>query len=793
MSQLPIYTKVNLLSDVHVYTFLLALFSLGIGIGSILCNVLLKGEISSKFVPITIILMTFCIIDIVLGSNTTSVVTTTTQLGSLSEFLSTFSGIRLTIDFLLLSMLGGLYVVPLQAIIQTASDIKSRSQTIAANNVINSLFMVLGSVASTLILVIGFGIEHVFIVLAVANIFVAIYTCKLLPDHLLRAIFKTVLQFIYHVEIQGLENYKKLGKRSVIIANHVSFLDPILIAIFLPDKPLFAVNTFIAQNRFFKPFLRAVKTYPIDPTNSMAIKSLVEQVRSGNKLVIFPEGRITTTGSLMKIYSGSGIIADKTGADILPICIEGAEYSLFSRFAKRIKKIPNAKIVLKILPPVRLKVADSVTGHKRRQALTDEIYKIMLAMKYGAENINRDLFENLINSARRYGFRHKIVDDMKKKPWSYRKLIFKSFALGRVLEMFAGDARYVGIMLPNTKICLLTLLGLIAHKKVPVMLNCTTGVNNLLQACLACQVETIFTSRGFIGQEQLEAFEDALLGAGKRIFYLEDLQHEISPLDKIVATCKAFFPDSCYLPAKPDEPAVVLLTSGASGQSKCVVLSHKNIISNINQIICSVDTSTNDLVLNTLPIFNSFGLTGGTLLPLYFGIKIFLYPSPQHYRIIPELAYDINATILFGMDTLLAGYAEIAHPYDFYSLRFVFATAEKLQDETRKLWVEKFGVRIFEGYGTAETSSIVALNTPLYNRKGTVGQLITGIQYRLEKVPGITDGFRLFIKGPNVMLGYLEATNPGVIEPPQDNWYDTGDVVSIDDDGFVTIKGRATA
>jgi len=196
-------------------------------------------------------------------------------------------------------------------------------------------------------------------------------------------------------------------------------------------------------------------------------------------------------------------------------------------------------------------------------------------------------------------------------------------------------------------------------------------------------------------------------------------------------------------------------------------------------------------VFNVLPLFHSFGLTCGTLLPLLSGIKVFLYPSPLHYRIIPELIYDTNATLMFGTDTFLSGYARFANPYDFYSIRYVFTGAEKLKDETRTAYSERFGVRVFEGYGATETAPVLAMNSPMHNQRGAVGKLVPGLQKRLEPMPGITEGGKLVVKGPNVMVGYLRAEDPGKIHPPEDGWYDTGDIVTLDDQGYVFIQGRA--
>jgi acyl-[acyl-carrier-protein]-phospholipid O-acyltransferase/long-chain-fatty-acid--[acyl-carrier-protein] ligase len=236
---------------------------------------------------------------------------------------------------------------------------------------------------------------------------------------------------------------------------------------------------------------------------------------------------------------------------------------------------------------------------------------------------------------------------------------------------------------------------------------------------------------------------------------------------------------------------VILFTSGSEGNPKGVALSHNNLLSNIIQLASRVDFNQSDIVFNCLPMFHSFGLTGGTLLPVLSGVKTFLYPSPLHYRIVPELVYATNATIMFGTDTFLSGYGRMANNYDFYRMRYIFAGAEKIKDTTRQLYMERFGVRIFEGYGTTETSPVIAVNSPLYNKPGTVGRILSGITAKLEKVDGVDIGGRLMVKGSNVMLGYYKDDLPGILQPPEEGWHDTGDIVTIDEDGFIKIQGRA--
>jgi acyl-[acyl-carrier-protein]-phospholipid O-acyltransferase / long-chain-fatty-acid--[acyl-carrier-protein] ligase len=323
--------------------------------------------------------------------------------------------------------------------------------------------------------------------------------------------------------------------------------------------------------------------------------------------------------------------------------------------------------------------------------------------------------------------------------------------------------------------------------RVPAMLNFSAGPVSVLSAMKAAQIKTVLTSRAFIEKGKLDKLM-AAIGSAANVVYLEDVRGSIGIGDKIAGLFAGTKP---RVARKADDPAVVLFTSGSEGTPKGVVLSHRNILANAAQSLARVDANANDKVFNVLPVFHSFGLTGGTIMPLLAGIPIFMYPSPLHYRIVPELIYQTGATILFGTDTFLAGYARSAHAYDFRTLRLVVAGAEAVKDRTRQNYMERYGIRVLEGYGVTETAPVLAMNTPMANRPGTVGRLSPLMEYRIDPVPGIEEGGRLSVRGPNVMLGYLRAENPGVLEPVMDGWYDTGDIVTIDSAGFIAIKGRA--
>jgi acyl-[acyl-carrier-protein]-phospholipid O-acyltransferase/long-chain-fatty-acid--[acyl-carrier-protein] ligase len=359
--------------------------------------------------------------------------------------------------------------------------------------------------------------------------------------------------------------------------------------------------------------------------------------------------------------------------------------------------------------------------------------------------------------------------------------------LGRRLASLAEPGETVGVLLPNSVGVAVTFFALQSIGRVPAMLNFGTGAANVLSACRTAKVATVLTSRAFIEKGRLDKLVEAL-AKEVRIVHLEDVRAGLGAMDKLRGLLAG---SRAQAERRPDDPAVILFTSGSEGTPKGVALSHRNILANAAQALSRIGVNGEDRLFNVLPVFHSFGLTGGLILPLVAGVPVYMYPSPLHYRIVPELVYQTNATVMFGTDTFLAGYARSAHPYDFHSLRLVFAGAEPVKDTTRRLYMERFGVRILEGYGVTETSPVLAINTPMANLAGSVGRLSPLMEKRLDPVEGVEGGKRLFVRGPNVMLGYLHAEAPGVIAPPQDGWHDTGDIVDVDEKGFIAIKGRA--
>ncbi|MFT5133647.1 MAG: acyl-[acyl-carrier-protein]-phospholipid O-acyltransferase, partial [Gammaproteobacteria bacterium] len=602
---------------------------------------------------------------------------------------------------------------------------------------------------------------------------------------LAKFLLRCLLRLLYGVKVTGMEHYHETGERALIVANHTSLLDGLLLYAWLPETPTFAINTRVAENAGFKPLLKFVDLFIMDPSNPLSIKSMIKFIREDNKAVIFPEGRITVTGSLMKIYEGPALIADKADAKILPIAIEGCQYTPFSYMKGQLNIVWFPRISITVLPPEKVTIDKNIQGHARRKAAALMLHQLMYKLVYTTYDYHKTIFSAVLEAADKHGFKQLVLEDYNREPLNYRQLITRTFILAREINKDTLARERVGLLLPNVSSTIVCYLALQFLGRVPAMLNYSSGIQVLLSACETANIKTVYTSRQFIENAALTELAEEL-EKHVDVHYLEDMRTRISAFAKLTGLARSYYPELHYhhqlksKDRKPDYPATILFTSGSEGMPKGVVLSHSNMLSNYAQSKCYIDFGPADVMFNCLPLFHSFGLNVGCLMPLLAGSKTFLYLTPLHYRIIPELTYEIGATIFFAPNTFLKGYAHHAHPYDFHSLRYAFSGAEKLRDDTQKLWMEKFGIRILQGYGVTETSPVIAANTPIANKTGTVGFIIPGMEYHIEEVDGIAYGGRLLVKGPNVMLGYLIHGSDGEIKPPVascgEGWHDTGDI-----------------
>ena len=613
----------------------------------------------------------------------------------------------------------------------------------------------------------------------------------------LRWIVRAVVKQLFRVQVLGLDNFARASDRALVVANHVSQLDALFLYLFLPQPLTFALDPDTLKHRWMRLLLPFIDWLEMDPLTPHALKGVVKVLKRGHRIVIFPEGRVTATGSLMKVYEGPAMMADNAGAMVLPIGIEGLQYSRISllKGLVRVRWFPSVKIVC--LEPRSISVASTYQGRERRAKAAAAMLHIMREIAYENAYQPITLYQSIIDAMQRHGPNRLVIEDSTGAKLTYRQLVLRADILGQFIAADTEPQDCVGIMLPSTAASIVMLTAVQSRARRAAMLNFTAGPRGLIIACETANVTVIYTSRRFVQEADLEAATTALENLTK-VVYLEDLREQVSIGTKLRALLTAYAPNITYRLrhgiGSPHDDCVVLFTSGSEGIPKGVVLTHSNVIANRAQVQALLALTHDDVVLNVLPMFHAFGLLGGVLVPLLDGAKIYCYPSPLHYRVIPELSYQLGATCLFGTNTFLAGYAKHGHPYDFHKMRFVIAGAEKLTAETRQLWAEKYGIRIFEGYGATEASPVVAVNTPMGSKPDSVGQLLAKMEYYLEPVEGIPTGGRLIVRGPNIMRGYLFHGGDGDYYPPStaygQGWYDTGDIVTVDDDEYVSIVGR---
>lgn len=769
-------------------TFALLLFCVGIALGSLLTAQLTGRRVSLIPAVLGTGLLGLCLVDLWL---TTHGARDEPQLAH-----------HVFIDLFLISAAGGLLAVPTFAAIQAWARPDHRARAVAGANVISAAAMAVGALLASILLWLGFGVPLIFGLLGLGCLIVTVAMLRTMPLRPLPDLLWMLFRIAFRIELRGEEHLAEDSPGAIIAVAHTSWLDAAVVLAVLNAPPVFVIDPALLRRPWIGLARRIVPRFAarfidvilLGPEQSMNTRRIIRSLRQGRTIVIFPEGRLPISGGRMRAHESAALIAARSGAKILPLHIAGLDAAPLSRVARaQVRRRWFPKLRVTALAARSLGAEAGPASREARMQAAARLHGVMSDLTWQATMHEQTILEAVAAAARLHGWKRIACEDPVSGALTYRKLLIGAAVLGRALAPLSQPGEAVGVLMPNANATFALLLGLLSSRRVPTMLNFTAGAANLLHACGAARVRTILTSRAFIlkgGFEPLIAGLEAADPAFRpRIIYLEDIRKEIGLAAKLRGLAQGARP--LLGGARPEDTAAIVFTSGSEGTPKGVAISHLGLLANITQTAAVIDYGRADRIFNVLPIFHSFGLMAGFTLPLAHGVPVFSYPSPLHYKTIPDLVRKSSATVLLGTDTFLAGYARNAEAGDFRSLRFCVAGAEPVKPATRKLYAEKFGTRVLEGYGVTETGPVLALNTTMLNRFGTVGQLLPGIEARLQPVPGIAEGGRLIVRGPNVMRGYLRADKPGEIQPPPEGWHDTGDIVAIDNDGFLRIIGRA--
>jgi acyl-[acyl-carrier-protein]-phospholipid O-acyltransferase/long-chain-fatty-acid--[acyl-carrier-protein] ligase len=604
-------------------------------------------------------------------------------------------------------------------------------------------------------------------------------------DFVVRTFLRFLLRVLYRFRAFNEEVLTTAGP-VLLVPNHVSWLDWLFLGVCLDEDWKFVTSSVTAQLSWFHRWVMANRlTFPIDTNSPYAVKRMAEFLQSGGRLVLFAEGRITLTGSLMKIFDGTGFLLFKTHAKVITAYLRGANRVPWVRHKSWTQWLPEVSVHFS---PVLLAPGfKEISTTEARQRLTTWLLDQMRRQQFEVELEHgpaTPLAAIATAAARRPGVI--VLEDASRQHLTYRRLMAAASLMAEQWQQLLPGER-IGVLLPNANATPVTVLSLWAANKVPAILNFSIGTATMLTCAQLAGLKQVITSRAF--EERAKLNLAPFRAAGIEVIYLEEIRGRIGRGAKLRALLVQTLNPKSKIQNPRSDTAVILFTSGSEGVPKGVELTHRNLRANVEQMISMIDIEDSDRMFNALPLFHSFGLTVGTLLPLIRGIYVFLYPSPLHYRLVPVAVYDRACTIMLGTNTFLNGYARKAHPYDFRSVRLLFAGAEKLQETTANVWARRFGVRILEGYGATECSPCISVNVPMQPCFGSAGRFMPGMEHKLEPVQGVSDGGRLFVRGPNVMRGYLNQEANAKFQA-LGGWYDTGDVVNVDTAGFVHILGR---
>jgi acyl-[acyl-carrier-protein]-phospholipid O-acyltransferase/long-chain-fatty-acid--[acyl-carrier-protein] ligase len=700
----------------------------------------------------------------------------------------------------LIGFAAGFFAVPLNALLQQRSGREDKGRLIATNNVFNTLGVLLASAMLwALATLLYLPADHVILILGLLTFVLTLYALYLLPDFVVRFILWIFTHTLYRIRIVG-ENNIPLRGPALLVSNHVSFVDALLIGASVPRFIRFMLDREYYDIRWLNWLFRLMKSIPISVSKPRdivhALQSARKELEQGQVVCIFAEGAITRLGHILPFKRGFEKIVEGTNFPIIPVHLDQLWGSIFSfkegRFFWKRPKLTPYPVTVSFGAPL----PSTATVPEVRQAVL-ELESQAFDYRRATQGL---LHTRFIRTAKRHWFSFCLADTTGIE-LSFGKALIGSMLLGRWLRQHAANDSTIGIVLPASAGGALTNIAVFLAGKVPVNLNFTAGQEAMNTAIQQCGINRIITSRLFLSKANVPEIPGMV--------FLEEIRKSFTPLRKLLTFISAFFLPSRVLEhrysksQKNRELATIIFSSGSTGTPKGVMLSHRNILANIESVCQVIHFSRSDKVMGVLPFFHSFGFSISLWLPLIVGFGAVYHPNPMDAKTIGETVQKYRATILISTPTFYAGYMRRCTAEEFATLRYVIAGAEKLRQQIREGFKEKYGMELLEGYGCTELAPVVSVNLPdvveapepqTGHKPGTVGHPIPGVAVKAvdpdtgHSLPPGQEGM-LIANGANRMLGYLgqpELTEQSL----RDGWYVTGDIGSLDEDGFITITDR---
>ena len=762
----------------------LAVFGLGVGIGSFFAGKLSRSKVEYGLVPLGAIVMAVsCFLIAIISPQ--------------------FTG--LLILMVLIGMSSGFLIVPLHALIQWKSPAERRGAVIALSNVFVFTGVFVGSLSAAFFAKLHLSPQYIFLVAAFAITAGTVWAIRLLPDALLRLGLILVTNSVYRLKVIGRSNVPTEGG-ALLVSNHVSFVDALMLITSMDRQIRFVVSQPYYDHWLLNPFMKSLRAIPISSSGGtrVVLRALRDAGRfldEGEIVCIFPEGQITRTGTLLPFRRGLERIVKNRKAPIIPVYLDRLWGSIFSHEGGRfLSRIPRE------LPyPVTVAFGKALDADTSIPGIRQAVGELASDAWSHRKEDTQPLHTSFVRKARLRPFALAFADTATPRV-SRLKALTGAVVLARVLKQHWSDQTHVGILLPPTVAGALVNIAASMSGRTSVNLNFTAGRSGMESVISQAGLGSIVTSRAFIKKANIE------IPVEVNIIWLEDLMVTVGLPVKFTSIIASYFLPVRLLERlcgamghpQPDDVATVIFSSGSTGEPKGVMLTHSNIDSNVEGIVQVLRATSRDRILGVLPLFHSFGY-----LSLWFaakkGLAMPTYPNPLDAPAVGELIFRYRVTILLATPTFLQMYMRRCTPAQFGSLRLVIAGAEKLSERLSLAFEDRFGIRPLEGYGSTECSPTIAASVPDFrapgffqpgSRRGSVGQSLPGVVVRivgpdsLKPLPANTPGM-LIVKGPNIMKGYIgrDDLTRKVI---RDGWYITGDIAIMNEDGFIKITDRVS-